>query len=236
MAKHVWDNVYVIIAGFILLLVILLIPMIDLSNELVITDYASLPITGNYYEPGSGIRGFMTGVDENYAIVLGNTVVAKEQVRINELAGVYRITDSRFLSENDFSNIRDILIIAKQDSSESILDSTKLLRINSAEEALVILDENKRQLVLMGGSSDALIYAIGLLKTLDCNEFDNLIVITKIGAGCQLYTRSVQSPSVSYGGGGGAITPSKKSEISTNDSVNIIENKTSNIIGVVNPH
>ncbi|MBI5332204.1 MAG: hypothetical protein HZB65_01390 [Candidatus Aenigmarchaeota archaeon] len=242
MKNHPWDNAYVIIAGLVLLAVILVAPFIITGN---ITDSTrishdiakSLPkslqgdfaiITGNYYEPGSGIRGFITGSDDSYIIALGNTIIAKEQVRINEFAGTYKISSSRFLSEKDFNSVKDIIMIGKEDSLDPILDSAKSIRNNPDDESIVILSEEKRQLTILGGSSDALIYTINLLKTLECKDFASLVVITEIGAGCRLYTAPAEndiSPLSGSGYSGGVEiinNTENKSSNTTSDKTDII--------------
>ena len=111
-----WSSPATILIG---LVVVMILIVLAVSPD--ILKIGQKTPAGQLYAIGSGINGFMQDARNTpapYTIVLETGISPREQSRANELAGVYRITNSKFTNEVG-STITDIMVLSKSSSTES---------------------------------------------------------------------------------------------------------------------
>src|SRR3989344_1225874 len=151
----------------------------------------NLAPAGKIYERGTGVAGYLRGIEPTYTMVYGSTIDADQTSAGISFAGKYGITSSKLISEISSSD-NNLIVIANSDDSKLNELFGSLLSTDSSggdenippppppptgyatrsitgyatyqDSAIVAIDEDKGILVISGDTKQSTNYAINFLK------------------------------------------------------------------------
>ncbi|MFH0837318.1 MAG: PEGA domain-containing protein [Candidatus Aenigmatarchaeota archaeon] len=137
---------------------------------------------GKIYEQGSGVGGFLKGIEPTYTMIYGNTLDSTQQAVVIGFSGKYGITTSKTFNEATGAETNAIIVANLDDSK---LQEPVKSWISSQEAALVYVDEAKSTLTVIGSTKAATTYAINFLKNNQlCDKLVYTIVVIPINSVC----------------------------------------------------